>query len=129
MKLETLREAVQHSLTGQSKFPQIVGRLMEEGVESYHVDLVRGENRYYDRRGGSEVVKVPHEFPDVATEFRAADVQAAIRQSQQGLINYLTFIEQITRAGCGYYIAYLDGRQVIYFGRKGESHVEPFPNR
>jgi hypothetical protein len=30
-------------------------------------------------------------------------------------------------AGTVYYIAYLTGKQVIYFGRKGEFHIEKFP--
>jgi hypothetical protein len=36
-------------------------------------------------------------------------------------------MKEITEAGCVYYIAYLSGKKVIYFGRKGEMHVELFP--
>lgn len=34
---------------------------------------------------------------------------------------------KILEAGCVYYIAYLAGQRVAYFGRGGEAHIEPFP--
>ena len=54
-------------------------------------------------------------------------VKATIKKIQAGEINYNTFSEEIIQAGCCFYIAYLSGRRVIYFGREGEFHIEHFP--
>lgn len=128
MQRTTLEQAVTHSLADTMKFPQVVGLLIEAGVEAYHVDLVRHENRYYDAEGESHVLPVAHPaLPSAAQDFSAANVQAAVRQSQQGQIGYKAFLARILEAGCVYYIAYLAGRRVVYLGRKGEMHVEEFP--
>jgi uncharacterized protein YbcV (DUF1398 family) len=118
---------IQESLNGTMTFPQVVGKLLEQGVESYHVDLTRSENRYYDAGGESAVIEVPHRTHLAAADFSPEGVHAAIRKSQAGEIKYPRFLEEISQAGCVYYIAYLAGKQVIYFGRKGEMHVEKFP--
>lgn len=127
MKIEILEQTVQDSLSGDKKFPQIVGALISEGVESYHVDFARAENKYYDAQGRSITVPQPHAFPPAADEFDGESVKASIKKSQQGLINYPTFIQEVADAGCAYYIAFLAGKRVIYFGRKGVFHVEHFP--
>jgi hypothetical protein len=36
-------------------------------------------------------------------------------------------MQRAVRAGCVGYIAWLAGKQVAYFGRRGETHVERFP--
>ena len=129
MDRKVLNETIEYSISGKIKFPQIVGMLIEQGVESYHVDLVRAENRFYNSSGESHVLTIPHKMPKAATNFVAASVQASIKRSQQGVINYTSFIEEVTKAGCVYYIAYLKGERVIYFGREGDFHVEYFPKK
>lgn len=37
------------------------------------------------------------------------------------------FVKRATAEGVLRYWAFLAGRQVVYFGRKGEQHVERFP--
>jgi hypothetical protein len=36
-------------------------------------------------------------------------------------------VKQTIAAGCVGYFVQITGRQVIYFGRKGEMHIERFP--
>ena len=52
---------------------------------------------------------------------------AAIRAAQADKIRYPEFMKRSAAAGVIAYWAFLTGRKVIYFGRKGEFHVEDFP--
>jgi uncharacterized protein YbcV (DUF1398 family) len=54
-------------------------------------------------------------------------VVAAIRGAQTDTIRYPEFMKRSAAAGVIAYWAFLSGRKVIYFGRKGELHVEEFP--
>jgi uncharacterized protein YbcV (DUF1398 family) len=63
----------------------------------------------------------------VAEEFSGADLVAAIRGAQSDTIRYPEFVKRSTAAGVIGYWAFLTGKQVIYFGRKGELHIEKFP--
>lgn len=127
MKLEVLKQTVEGSLNGTLKFPQIVGMLLDQKVEAYHVDFVKAENRYYNAEGEYEMISLQAKYPNAASEFSAALVSAAIKKSQQGLIDYKTFVKEVMAAGCVYYIAYLSGKRVIYLGRNGDHHIEYFP--
>ena len=127
MNITLIKQTIEGSINATMIFPQIAGLLLEEGIESYHVDIVLSENRYYKPCGESHVAKIelPHSHP--AENFSAEQVNAAVRKVQAGNSNYKNFMKEITDAGCVFYIAYLTGKKVIYFGRKGEMHVELFP--
>lgn len=127
MNIQMLKDIVSGSLNKTLSFPQIVKLLHEDGIESYHVDIVMSETRYYHKSGETFTAKFPHPFDKPAAEFSAEKVREAISKSQAGRITYRQFMHEITVAGCVYYIVYLDGRKVDYLGRKGESHVEPMP--
>lgn len=127
MDTNKIDEAIRKSLLGEITFPNVVKALMEQGVESYHVDLIRGENRYYSHAAESHIISNHHVHTNAPEVFSSEQVIAAIRDSQQGKINYQTFVERIVQAGCVFYIAYLTGRRVVYFGRKGDFHTEHFP--
>jgi uncharacterized protein YbcV (DUF1398 family) len=107
-------------------FPEVIAKLKAVGMERYRADLVRSEKIYYAADGGS-VMTPAHETPRPAGVFSAAGVNAAVRASQAGQIKYREFCARIAAAGCVEYIVSLAGQQAIYFGRTGESHVEPFP--
>lgn len=127
MNISKIKEVVTLTYEGKMNFPQVVGALLNEGIESYHVDYVRSENRYYLPNGESHVETVPHKFPTPERNFSADKVKDSIKRIQAGEINYNTFSNEIIHAGCAYYIAYLSGKQVIYFGRNGDLHIEHFP--
>jgi uncharacterized protein YbcV (DUF1398 family) len=63
----------------------------------------------------------------VAEEFSSSETVAAIRAAQADTIRYPEFVKRSTAAGVIGYWAFLTGKRVIYFGRKGQSHVEEFP--
>lgn len=127
MNIKLISEIIQGSLENTMTFPQVVGKLMAEGMESYHVDLVRGENRYYMPSGETHVQAVPFKHPKAAEKFSAAQVGSAVKNIQTGKIDYKEFLHQIMEAGTVYYITYLSGKRVIYFGREGDFHIEHFP--
>ncbi len=127
MNISVLQTTLQKTLTGQITFPQVVAALVAEGVESYHVDLVREEFSYYQGNGYSLVEKAELTTKKPAHEFSVDQVRAAIRASQVGEIKFKEFIDRLLDAGCVFYITYLAGKKVIYFGRNGDFHVENFP--
>lgn len=127
MNANVIRETIQKSLTGTAKFPEIVGSLIQEGVESYHVDLLRLENRYYSTKGETQLESLPLPSKAAAKTFSASLVKDAVRKSQAGQIDYKQFIDEILDAGTVGYTAYLSGKKVIYFGREGDFHIEHFP--
>jgi uncharacterized protein YbcV (DUF1398 family) len=109
-------------------FPEVVGKLMAIGAERYHTDIVRSEKTYYMPGGESHVVPNHATAAPPATRFSATGVAAAVRAIQGGQIRYMEFCNRISEAGCVGYIVSLAGRCAVYYGRTGESYVEPFPN-
>jgi uncharacterized protein YbcV (DUF1398 family) len=127
-QIATLQTCSRGALTGELTFPEIVGRLNALGVERYHADFSRGEITYYFPDGDSLVVPTPHAAHPTGTEFSATAVEAAVRQSQRYEHTYPDFIRKTMAAGCVGYFVQITGRRAIYFGRRGESHVELFPS-
>ena len=70
-------------------------------------------------------MNLPH-LP-IAQEFSTEGIVAAIRGAQSDTIRYPEFMKQSAAAGVIAYWAFLTGKKVIYFGRKGEMHIEKFP--
>jgi uncharacterized protein YbcV (DUF1398 family) len=126
-QMAVIQECAALSIQGKISFGAVVGKLMGIGLERYHADYTRDECTYYMPDGESLVVAVDHAFDAIAETFSAKGVEAAVRQAQRGEIFYPEFVKQTTAAGCVGYFVQITGRQVIYFGRKGEEHVEKFP--
>jgi uncharacterized protein YbcV (DUF1398 family) len=125
--LDALRHATRASLDGTMTFPQVVERLRSVGVAHYHVDLLRSEKTCYLRTGESHVEPLPLPSETIAAGFDGAGVAAAVRASQRDGQGYVDFVRRVKAAGCIGYVAYLDGRRVVYHGRLGDELVEPFP--
>lgn len=123
----TMHDCARGSLLGEMTFPQVVGRLIEIGVERYHTDYCRQETTYYTTGGESTVVDTPFGKHPIPTEFSAVAVEAAVRQSQRNEHNYLDFVRKTAAAGCVGYFVQIAGRRAMYFGRGGEVHLELFP--
>ncbi len=127
MNISLVKDLVSRSAQGTIGFPEVVTALTKEGFESYHVDIGRSENRFYLPAGESHVETMPLKYPMPAMQFSALQVKAAILDIQKGRIKYKEFMEKIIAAGTVYYIVYLSGKRVIYFGREGDFHIELFP--
>jgi uncharacterized protein YbcV (DUF1398 family) len=122
-----IQECATLSLEGKISFGDVVRRLMDIGLERYHADYTRQECTYYMPDGQSLVVPVPHDADEIADRFLASAVEASVRQAQRGEIFYPEFVTQTKAAGCVGYFVQITGRQVIYFGRNGDQHIERFP--
>lgn len=116
--------------TGTMTFPEIVAALMAGGFESYAVDFRRAAATYYRPDGDSAELPMPAHAAPVAATFQAGAIQEAIGEAQRLApgYTYRGFCGKVTAAGCaGYMVSFL-GRRAVYYGRTGETHVEPFPD-
>jgi uncharacterized protein YbcV (DUF1398 family) len=123
-----IRTTFDASNAGTIHFGEVIGRLVALGVESYHVDYRAGRSTYFMPDGAS--LDLPFNGPSgpVADAFDAAAVRAAVVDAQQGRVMYPQFKELTRQAGCAGYTVWIAGRHVSYFGRRGETHVERFPD-
>lgn len=128
MNSTLIYEAAQATLMGTMPFPQVVAKLMEAGVEYYHVDYVGGCKRFYDGVGACVTTALSYEgLPPVAAELDVNALREDIRDSQQRGQPYRDFSIRAMRAGVQGYYAFLRGKRVTYFGRTGDQHTEWFP--
>ncbi|MFH1341035.1 MAG: DUF1398 family protein [Pseudomonadota bacterium] len=125
--INVLQECTEASDQERISFPEVVMKLMQAGIERYHADLLRGEKIYYLPSGESHRVPAAHLDADPAPAFAADGVAAAVRAIQSSQIHYREFCERIAQAGCVGYMVSLTGRRAVYYGRSGDSYVEPFP--
>jgi len=112
---------------GKLTFPQVVKGLLEVGVESYLVDFASRQKTHYLTDGTTHMVPMILDPSPIAAEFNNAELVAAIRGAQADTVRYPEFAERSTAAGVIGYWAFLTGKRVVYFGRKGEQHIEEFP--
>lgn len=116
------------TLNGTMPFPEIVGNLISEGVEYYHVDFVAFTFTFYSDSGATVIAPIQfEELPSISKDFDATALKAVILDSQQHGQKFRVFCERAMRAGvCGYF-AFLRGKRVVYIGRQGNQHIEWFP--
>ncbi len=122
-----IRELIGKALQKQISFSAILAALANEGVESYHVDFLRNEFRYYATNGSSFVIQVALVHDSVAAEFSAETLQHINQKVQSGQAGFADFVREAPAAGCAFYIVYLNGKKVRYFGRDGGEHIQNFP--
>lgn len=122
-----MEECNRRSHEGTIDFGSVVAKLTAASVESYHADYRRGETTYYAASGASHVITTAPDETPIADAFQAEDVQAAVRGAQRGEVKYPEFVRRTRAAGCVGYVVWIAGRQVQYFGRRGEIHVERMP--
>jgi uncharacterized protein YbcV (DUF1398 family) len=122
-----IEECARASHAATITFPEVVARLASVGVESYFADYRRGTTTYYLASGTSHAVPLP--TPEVALPeaFDAGAIVEAIRGSQRGEVKYPEFVRHTLASGCIGYFVWIAGRHVRYLGRRGEDHVERFP--
>ncbi len=128
MNADAIKALAKATLDGSVPFPEIVGRLIAEGVEYYHVDYVAKSFTFYSAAGSTVIAPLSfEELPSVSLDFDAAALRAAILDSQQHGQKFRQFCERAIRAGVQGYFAFLRGQRVTYLGRQGDQHVEWFP--
>ncbi|MES2390554.1 MAG: DUF1398 family protein [Acidobacteriota bacterium] len=127
MNIAALHHTTSRSLAGTMTFPQVVGLLLGEGVESYQADLVTREKTFHMPNGETHRETLDIQPLAIAADFSGPEVVSAIRDIQQQKINYRQFLDRIAAAGTTTYTVYLQGKRAIYFGRNGDFHIEEFP--
>jgi uncharacterized protein YbcV (DUF1398 family) len=115
------------TIEGSMPFPEIVGKLLSNGVEYYHVDFATCCFTFYGASGEAVVAPLLLDLPPVAGSLDGAELTAAIVDSQQHGQKFPSFCARATAAGVQGYFAFLAGKRVCYFGRQGDLHVEWFP--
>jgi uncharacterized protein YbcV (DUF1398 family) len=127
MSKQVIHELAIATQQGKMTFPQVVKGLLEAGVESYLVDFAAKQKTHYLTDGTTLTVPMILEPGPIAENFSGAGLVAAIRGAQADTVRYPEFVKRSTAAGVIGYWAFLTGKRVIYFGRKGEQHIEEFP--
>jgi uncharacterized protein YbcV (DUF1398 family) len=128
MNADLIHEAARCTHEGSRPFPEIVGLLIEAGVEFYQVDYLSRTTTFHDGEGDRLVVGLPYEnLPAVAADFDLDGVRADILDSQTKGQNHEDFSRRAMLAGVQGYFAFLRGQRVTYLGRQGDQHIEWFP--
>ena len=129
MNAKLITETARRTLDGTLSFPEVVGRLLEAGVEYYHVDYVAMRKTFHGPGGEMVVTPLNYEgLPEIAPDFDAAALRANIGDSQRNHQSYREFTRRAMAAGTQGYFAFLRGKRVTYWGRQGDQHTEWFPN-
>lgn len=128
MNADTVQLMARATLTGELPFPDIVGKLIAEGVEYYRVDYVARQMSFYSSAGSMVIAPLVFEdLPAVSANFDAVALRAAILDSQRHGQHFRAFSQRAVKAGVQGYYAFLRGQRVTYLGRQGEQHIEWFP--
>lgn len=125
---KTAHECAIRSHEGSIAFPQVVSKLAAAGIERYHADFQTGVTTYYLPDGTTHRESLLTPEMEIATDFSAPSVAAAVKSAQRGEINYQQFVALVMAAGCVGYTVFIAGRRVIYGGRNGDQQVELFPS-
>lgn len=126
--LFTVRATFAASNRGEIHFGEVVSQLIRVGVEAYHVDYRSGRTTYYLPDGATTDLTFERPNHGIADAFDADALRTAIRGAQAGKVMYPEFKSLSQRAGCAAYTVWVAGRHVTYVGRRGETHLERFPD-
>jgi uncharacterized protein YbcV (DUF1398 family) len=127
MSKQVIHEIAIATQQGKLTFPQVVKGLLEVGVESYFVDFAALQKTHYLTNGTTHALPMIVEPGPIAAEFDNGGLVTALRGAQADTVRYPEFVKRAAAAGVIGYWAFLTGKRVIYFGRKGEEHIEEFP--
>jgi uncharacterized protein YbcV (DUF1398 family) len=123
MDTQAIHDVMVETQAGKLIFPEVVRRLLDAGVESYFVDFASGLEMLYMTDGRRHLEEMTLPLEPVSHDYSAADIVAAIRGTQVDKVRYPEFVKLSILAGVVGYWAFLTGKKVIYFGRKGEMHT------
>ncbi|KAK5046511.1 hypothetical protein LTR84_008314 [Exophiala bonariae] len=120
-----------HSASGLT-FPNTVSALIALGVTRYHIDYSSGIATTYKnttKDEGIEIEQVKITSPPLSsrTPWSKSGLVKAIRRVQAGETKYKEFAQECVDSGVTGYLAFLLGKNVLYYGADGDVHVEWFP--
>ncbi|MDR0483666.1 MAG: DUF1398 domain-containing protein [Alphaproteobacteria bacterium] len=115
---------INHTLS----FPEGIGKLITAGVQWQYVDFIQMLTTSYSADNNYFVSEIAfNEKVFVADTFNAEAIKQAIKLSQEQNLPFFDFYKTSVNAGCIGYHIFIAGKKVVYYGRKGESHTEFFP--
>ena len=114
--IELIKEAYKTS----KSYPELVKKLTEKGIISYTVDVATGTILYRMDKG-EHILHHGESLRSITESFNEEQTIRAIRDSQQGKIDYPAFMDAIAIAGVRFYEATLSGskKRVTYIGTGG----------
>lgn len=127
MKLHLLNKSLHDSETGSATFPEVVGTLIQADCEGYLKDLAARRITYYMADGATHTEPLTLPVPAIPDTFDESALVDALRAAQRDEIRYPEFIRRAVHAGVAVYRVHIAGARAVYLGRKGDLHVEYFP--
>ena len=91
------------------------------------MDYVAGHKRYTLAGGESYSDAMLLQLDPVAEQVCCQAIVAVLGVAQADVVRYPEFVKRVTSADVIGYWAFLTGKKVVCFGRKGEMHMEEFP--
>ena len=126
---QQIEELAKKSNLGMLTFPESIDALIKLEVEAYYADYRKKEITYYTSQNKACTSAMPEMEVEIPLTFNPTELQAAIRAAQHDEIRYPEFKKRSMAAGCVGYFVWIAGKQVNYFGRLGEIHIEKFPSK
>ena len=127
MNSDLLRKTLHDSEAGAATFPDVVRTLILANCEGYLKDLASGTVTFYMADGATHTERLSLTLPAIPETFDQPALVDAIRAAQRDEIRYPEFILRAVRAGTAAYRVCITGARAVYLGRKGDLHVEHFP--
>lgn len=115
-----VNEQIEEAYKSAKNYPDMVGRLISAGINSYTVDTNTG-TILYRLNEGKHVLHSGTFNRDISAVFNESETIKAIRDNQQGKTDYPGFMNAIAKAGVRFYEATLEGddKRVTYVGANG----------
>ncbi len=123
-----IRQCLAMAMENKMTFGETVIKLRAIGVERYNVDLMGETATYYSTAGEVYALRRgPKHSASIAEDFSDTEVAQAVKEIKIKQIGYPEFLQRIMDAGTVSYAVFLTGGRAIYFGRRGDYHIEEFP--
>ncbi len=101
-------------------YAELVQGMVNIGIQSYTVDVATGTTLYRLADGEVALKEGNGELLEITPEFMEEATIQAVKDTQQGKIDYPTFMERIAKTGVRFYEATLQGsKRVTYIGTGG----------
>ena len=127
---ESVVEGISNALTlvgtGKIKYPEYIDLLAQAGIHHYAVDVAAHRVTFYGFGGEAHVEQGPAVSQSRAGTFYEPGLRAAIKDAQEGAIDYPTFLKRIYEAGIGSYEVNIRQREIRYRGEE-RSYKETIP--
>ncbi|QDK36356.1 hypothetical protein [Bdellovibrio sp. NC01] len=124
MEPEILRTATDQTLSNQISFEDMCDKFLRAGIESAHVDLFAKRITFHTPEAHVYEESFYFEGPRVADIFSEEKIILDFKSLLLRKLSLHEFFNFIMLAGVTGFTIYLLGKKVLFFGRRGEYHLE-----